>query len=97
MLRAVCSPVLAECEVMEASGEVAPGALKEARKLSRFFKYEPLKFIQALHNTVLQGSGLNLDSYLPHPSPPVQPVLRSLVEKGACVFLGDQEKKQQLT
>ena len=66
MLRAVCSPVLAECEVMEASGEVAPGALKEARKLSRFFKYEPLKFIQALHNTVLQGSGLNLDSYLPH-------------------------------
>eukprot|EP00439_Symbiodinium_sp_Y106_P075534 s2062_g15.t1 len=32
---------------MEASGEVAPGALKEARKLSRFFKYEPLKFIQA--------------------------------------------------
>ena len=85
-----------EAKEMEAAGLVAPGSLKEARKLSRFFKYEPLKFIQAVCNAVQQGSGISLDQFLPHASPPAQPGLRDLESKGACVFLGDQEKKQRL-
>ena len=82
---------------MELAGIIAPGSLKEARKLSKFFKYEPLKFVQALCNSLLQGSGFNLDSQLLRASPPSQPQLRDLESKGACVFLGDQEKKQPLT
>ena len=81
---------------MESQGTVAAGALKEARKLSNFFKYEPLKFVQAVHNSVIQGCGLNMDTFLPRASVPGPPAATDLEDKGACVFLGDQEKKQNL-
>ena len=74
------------------------GTLKQAKAEARTLKYEPLKHIQALENALVRGAGLSLDQHVPGPvSPNEMAANRSLENKGAIIFVSDQEGKQFLS
>lgn len=74
------------------------GTLKQAKAEARTLKYEPLKYIQALENALVRGAGLSLDQHVPCPvSPHEVGASGSLENKGAIIFVSDQEGKQFLS
>ena len=83
-------------EDMETSGLLKPGSAKEARKLGRFFRFEPVKYVNSVQNALIQGAGLSLDRYLPAPEPPKDAQPHDLKAKGCVTFLSDQESRKLL-
>ena len=73
-----------------------PGSAKEARRLGKFFRFEPVKHVNSVQNALKQGANLSLDSYLPLPEPPRAPQPGDLTAKGAVIFLSDQESRKPL-
>ena len=71
-----------------------PGSLKEARKASHYFRFEPLKECSALEFALNHGAELTLSCYTAAPEPPREKEPGDLLKKPSLVFLCDQEAKQ---
>ena len=81
---------------LEADGDVQSGSVAATKKLWRFAKYEPVKYVNSLDNAMKRGAGLSLDEHLPRPSAPAVPTKGALEDKGALICLGDMEGRQSL-
>ena len=88
--------IMPKAEILDSSGDVASGSMAAARKVWRFAKYEHLKYVNALHNSLQAGAGLSLDQHLPVPIAPDRPEATDPQSLGALVFLGDMEGRQRL-
>lgn len=81
---------------LESEGVIAGGSLKYAKKKYHFDKYEPLKYVKALQNSIGQGCGKSLDDFLPRAQPPKPVQTNGLLENNVLVFLTDMEPAQHL-